>query len=378
MQLPLKDIIVLEFSQYLAGPCAGLRLADLGARVIKIERPETGEAGRKLSIKNMWVDDSSLLFHTINRNKESFAVDLNREEDLQWLRKLIRNAHIIIHNFRPGVMERKGLNYEEVKRINPSIIYTEISGYSENGPWKNKPGQDLLLQSLSGLTYTTGNKNDPPTPFGLAMGDYLCGNQAAQFIIAALIKAKKTGKGSLLQLSLMESLIDFQFEFLTTYFQSRKLPMRSEISNGNPLLSAPYGIYKTADGYLAIAMMPLSELNEILQLGALQDYREDEAFVKRDEIKAIIARRLLDHPNQYWLDKAAVLDLWIMPVLNWKEMEASQGYQILEMEQRVILNKSKSFLTTRCPIRINKKVLKSDKPAPEVGSGNETIKLFLG
>ncbi|MBS1748488.1 MAG: CoA transferase [Bacteroidetes bacterium] len=378
MQLPLKDIIVLEFSQYLAGPCAGLRLADLGARVIKIERPETGEAGRKLSIKNMWVDDSSLLFHTINRNKESFAVDLNREEDLQWLRKLIRNAHIIIHNFRPGVMERKGLNYEEVKRINPSIIYTEISGYSENGPWKNKPGQDLLLQSLSGLTYTTGNKNDPPTPFGLAMGDYLCGNQAAQFIIAALIKAKKTGKGSLLQLSLMESLIDFQFEFLTTYFQSRKLPMRSEISNGNPLLSAPYGIYKTADGYLAIAMMPLSELNEILQLGALQDYREDEAFVKRDEIKAIIARRLLDHPNQYWLDKAAVLDLWIMPVLNWKEMEASQGYQILEMEQRVILNKGKSFLTTRCPIRINKKVLKSDKPAPEVGSGNETIKLFLG
>jgi len=378
MQLPLKDIIVLEFSQYLAGPCAGLRLADLGARVIKIERPETGEAGRKLSIKNMWVDDSSLLFHTINRNKESFAVDLNREEDLQWLRKLIRNAHIIIHNFRPGVMERKGLNYEEVKRINPSIIYTEISGYSENGPWKNKPGQDLLLQSLSGLTYTTGNKNDPPTPFGLAMGDYLCGNQAAQFIIAALKKAKKTGKGSLLQLSLMESLIDFQFEFLTTYFQSRKLPMRSEISNGNPLLSAPYGIYKTADGYLAIAMMPLSELNEILQLGALQDYREDEAFVKRDEIKAIIARRLLDHPNQYWLDKAAVLDLWIMPVLNWKEMEASQGYQILEMEQRVILNKGKSFLTTRCPIRINKKVLKSDKPAPEVGSGNETIKLFLG
>ena len=186
---------------------------------------------------------------------------------LQWLRKLIRNAYIIIHN-SSGVMERKGLNYEEVKRINPSIIYTEISGYSENGPWKNKPGQDLLLQSLSGLTYTTGNKNDPPTPFGLAMGDYLCGNQAAQFIIAALIKAKKTGKGSLLQLSLMESLIDFQFEFLTTYFQSRKLPMRSEISNGNPLLSAPYGIYKTADGYFAIAMMPLSELNEILQLGA--------------------------------------------------------------------------------------------------------------
>lgn len=377
MLLPLKDIIVLEFSQYLAGPCAGLRLADLGARVIKIERPVTGEAGRKLAIKNLWADDSSLLFHTINRNKESFAVDLNNKEDLEWVKKLIAKAHVITHNFRPGVMERKGLNYDEVKKINPSIVYTEISGYTEKGPWKNKPGQDLLLQSLSGLTYTTGNRQDAPTPFGLAMGDYLCGNQAVQFIIAALIKARKTGESSLLQLSLMESLIDFQFEFLTTYFHSGKMPQRSAISNANPLLSAPYGIYKTADGYLAIAMMPLTELNQILQSKDLQVYKEEDAFSKRDEIKQIIAKRLLDHPNHYWLEKAGVLDLWIMPVLNWKEMAVTEGYRILDMEQKVMLDEDKSFLTTRCPIRINRKIIKSDKPAPAVGKNNTEIKESL-
>lgn len=377
MQLPLKNIIVLEFCQYLAGPCAGLRLADLGAQVIKIERPGKGEAGRKLAIKDLWADDSSLLFHTINRNKDSFAVDLNKEEDLEWVRKLISKAHVITHNFRPGVMERKKLDYEQVRKINPAIIYTEISGYTEKGPWKDKPGQDLLLQSLSGLTYTTGNRGDAPTAFGLAMGDYLCGNQAVQFIIAALIKARKTGKGSLLQLSLMESLIDFQFEFLTTYFQSGKLPQRSALSNGNPLLSAPYGIYKTADGYLAIAMMPLGELNKILQSEALQSYSEEEAFSKRDEIKQLIADCLLSQPNQYWLDKAAALDLWIMPVLNWKEMEASPGYQILQMEQKVMLSKERTFLTTRCPIRINRQLLRSDKGAPQVGNRNELIKSAL-
>ena len=185
MQLPLKDIVVLEFCQYLSGPCAGLRLADLGARVIKIEHPQKGEAGRKLAIKNMWVDDSSLLFHSINRNKESFAVDMNNEEDMVWLKKLIAKAQVITHNFRPGVMEKKGLGYETIKQINPSIVYTQISGYGEKGPWNHKPGQDLLVQSLSGLTYTTGSYDDAPTPVGLGIGDYL----------SLSFKAKKYRKG---------------------------------------------------------------------------------------------------------------------------------------------------------------------------------------
>ncbi|WP_343702133.1 CaiB/BaiF CoA-transferase family protein [Chitinophaga sp.] len=377
MGLPLDGMIVLEFSQYLSGPCAGLRLADLGARVIKIEHPEKGEAGRKLAIKNLWVDNSSLLFHTINRNKESFAADLNKEEDMQWVKQLIAKAHVVTHNFRPGVMERRGLDYEAVRRINPSIVYAQISGYGEKGPWKNKPGQDLLVQSLSGLAYTTGSFHDAPTPLGLGIGDYLCGNQAVQFIIAALVKARKTGRGTWLQLSLMESLIDFQFEFFTTYFQSRKVPERARLNNANALLSAPYGIYRTANGYLAIAMMPVQTLNKALQCAALNAYAEEEAFSKRDEIKSVIAGHLLTQTSEYWLERTGALDLWVMPVLDWEQMRATGGYQVLDMEQEIVLKNNRRFTTTRCPVRINNTLLKSDRPAPAIGEHNDSIKRSL-
>src|SRR5665647_1046000 len=131
MQLPLKGITILEFSQYLSGPAAGLRLADLGARVIKIERPGKGDAGRHLAIKNLWVDESSLLFHTINRNKESFVADLKNADDLVFVRQLIANADVITHNFRPGVMESLGLDYTHVIKINPAIAvsYTHLRAH---------------------------------------------------------------------------------------------------------------------------------------------------------------------------------------------------------------------------------------------------------
>lgn len=377
MRLPLQGIVVLEFSQYLSGPCAGLRLADFGARVIKIEHPQKGEAGRRLAIKDLWADDSSLLFHTINRNKESFAADLDNEEDLNNVKKLIAKAHVLTHNFRPGVMQKKGLGYSTVKSINPSIVYTHITGYGSKGPWKKKPGQDLLLQSLSGLTYTTGSSTDDPVPLGLGIGDYLCGNQAVQFIIAALIRAKKSGEGALIELSLLESLIDFQFEFFTTYFKSGKLPERSAVNNAHALLSAPYGIYKTPDGYIAIAMMPLKTLNQALQCEPLETFKEEETFSKRDAIKKIIADHLVTQKTNYWLQKAKELDLWMMPVMNWKEMKQSEGYKVLQMEQEIALGNHKKFITTRCPVRINKQLLLSSKPAPSVGEHVEHIKATL-
>ncbi len=376
MQLPLQNITVLEMCQYLSGPCAGLRLADFGARVIKIE-PVKGEAGRKLAIKNLWVDDNSLLFNTINRNKESFAIDLNNEDDMQCLKKLIAGADVFMHNFRPGAMERKALGYEEVSRIKPSIVYTQISGYGETGPLHKKPGQDLLVQSLSGVTYTTGSANDAPTALGLGIGDYLCGSQAVQFIMAALIKVKKTGKGCLLQLSLLESLIDFQFEFYTTYFQSGRMPQRAGFNNAHALLGAPYGIYKTADGYLAIAMVPIRKLNVVLQCKVLKAYEQQDDFRKRDEIKKIIANRVGEKSSAYWIEKCKALDLWVMPVLNWQQMKASEGYQALDMEQTIERPDGTKFITTRCPVRLNGTILRSGKPAPQVGGNNNQIKAAL-
>jgi len=372
MQLPLQGLVVLEFSQYLSGPSAGLRLADLGARVIKVERPNGGDAGRKLAIKNLWVDDNSLLFHTINRNKESFTADLKKEEDKAVLRKLIGKADVLIHNFRPGIMEKNGLDYAKVSAINPRIIYAEISGYGKEGPWKSKPGQDLLLQSITGLASTTGNDSNGPVPFGIAIADILCGAQLVQGILGGLIRRQKTGKGALIEISLMESLLDFQFELLTTYYASRQQPRRSNINNGHPLLSAPYGIYATAKGYLALAMMDVHELADALDCAALKQYGKDEAFARRDEIKKIIADHLLQHPAAYWLERLHNKNLWAMEVLDWEAMMNHQAYQCLQMEQQLEV-KDKKIITTRCPIRINGKRIYHHKPAPQLGEHNEAI-----
>lgn len=376
-QLPLHGLTVLEFSQYLSGPSAGLRLADLGARVIKIERPGTGDACRRLSIKNLWVDGDSLLFHTINRNKESYTADLKSEEGLQQIKKLIAVADVLTHNFRPGVMESAGLGYDDIKTLNPRLIYGAISGYGKEGPWKDRPGQDLLLQSMSGLVYTTGNENDNPIPFGLSIADSLCGAQLVQGILASLVRRGKTGKGALVEISMMESLLDFQFEFLTTYHSSGQLPKRSRNNNGNPLLSAPYGIYATADGFIAIAMVNIPQLAQAIASTPLAAYTQDQAFSHRDEIKSILAQHLLASPTRYWLERLHAEDMWAMEVLDWRTLTAHEGYRILEMEQPVTTARGKRVITTRCPIRIDGERLFSEKPAPMLGQDNIKIELEL-
>jgi crotonobetainyl-CoA:carnitine CoA-transferase CaiB-like acyl-CoA transferase len=372
MDLPLQGLVVLEFSQYLSGPSAGLRLADLGARVIKIERPGTGDAGRKLAIKNLWVDESSLLFHTVNRNKESFTADLKNEEDLEMVKKLIGKADVLIHNFRPGIMDKMGLDYESAKQINPRLIYAEISGYGKKGPWKNKPGQDLLLQSITGLAYSTGNGNNGPVPFGIAIADILSGAQLVQGILAALIRRQKKGVGALIEVSLMESLLDFQFELLTTYYISNQQPQRSFTNNGHPLLGAPYGVYETADGYIALAMMDIPALTKAIHCTLLESFTNDQSFAERNRIKEILAGHLITQPTNYWLERLQKQELWAMEVFDWEKMMNHDAYKCLQMEQAVHSN-GKQFIKTRCPIRINGERLYSDKPAPKLGEHTEKI-----
>ena len=332
-----------------------------------------GEAGRKLVIKDLWVDDNSLLFHTINRNKESFTANLKDKEDLTVIKKLITKADVLIHNFRPEVMGRNGLDYAAVKAINPRIVYAEVSGYGKKGPWKDKPGQDLLLQSMTGLAYTTGNGNNGPVPFGISIADIMAGSQLVQGILGGLIRRHKTGEGTLIEVSLMESLLDFQFELLTTYYTTRQQPQRSKVANGQPLLSAPYGIYDTADGHIAIAMMDIHVLADTIGCLGLKDFSKQEAFSRRDEIKTVLANHLLKQTTDYWLGLLQDAGLWSMHVLNWEEMTNETAYQSLGMEQKIKVGE-KEITTTRCPIRINGERLVSGRRAPGVGEHNELIK----
>ena len=372
---PLDGITVLEFSQFLSGPVAGLRLADLGARVIKIERPGSGDLCRTLYLSDTDLEGDSTLFHAINRNKESFAANLKSTEDINKIKKLISKADVITQNFRPGVIERIGLDYETVNKINPRIVYGTISGYGTEGPWKDLPGQDLLAQSRSGLVWLNGNGGEAPTPMGLAAADMLAGHYLVEGILSALIKSIKTQKGSYVETSLMEALLDFQFEVLTTYLNDgNRKPVRSSYNNAHAYLSAPYGIYKTEDGYIAIAMTPVPKLGELIQLESIKGFTDQkEWFTKRDEIKKLIGNWIIKNKTQHWLDILQPADIWCAEVLEWDKMMKNDGFKVLDMIQRIKRFDGLDIETLRCPIRFNNEIYKSERAAPVIGQHTKQI-----
>lgn len=374
---PLEGLVVLDFSIFLSGPSAALRLADLGARVIKVERPDFGDLCRQLYISELELDGDSTLFHSINRNKESFAANLKDPADMARVKALIKQADVLIQNFRPGVMERLGLGYETVRKLNPRLVYGEISGYGDEGPWVKKPGQDLLLQSITGLVYLNGDADRPPTPFGLAVVDLYAGAHLVQGILACLVRRGITGEGGFVQVSLMESILDFQFEVLTTYLNDgNQLPQRSAVSNAHAYLAAPYGIYETADGYLALAMGSIPVLGDLLDCPALTTpaYTDKETwFTQRDDIKRILVDHLLTQSTQYWLDILEPQDIWCADVLNWDRLFAHEGFQVLEMVQEVARDENVKLETLRCPIRIDGERLFANKGAPRIGQQTEEI-----
>ena len=372
---PLEGLLVLDFSQFLAGPSAALRLADLGARVIKIERPTTGDLCRKMYITNLEIDGDSTLFHSINRNKESLASDLKNESDREMVRKLIAQADVLIQNFRPGIMERLGLDYESVRRFNPRIVYGEVTGYGKEGPWRDKPGQDLLVQSLSGLVWLSGNADQPPLPFGLSVVDLFAGAHLVQGILACLVRRGVTGQGGYVEVSLIESILDAQFELITTFFNDGgKLPERSAVNNANAYLGAPYGLYDTKDGYISLAMGSVAQLGELLHCDELLQFTDSQSwFDQRDTIKRILAEHLKTQTTAQLLSILEPADIWCSDVLTWPALVQHEGFRVLKMDQEVRSRRGTVIRTTRCPIRIDGKIYKSANGAPGIGQHGAAI-----
>jgi crotonobetainyl-CoA:carnitine CoA-transferase CaiB-like acyl-CoA transferase len=376
----LEDILVVDFSQFLSGPSAALRLADMGAQVIKIEKPGTGDICRQLYVSDVMIEGESTIFHAINRNKQSYVADLKSAEDLEKVKQILARADVMMHNFRPGVMERLGLDYETVKKINPSIIYAEVNGFGDEGPWKDMPGQDLLLQAASGLAWLSNNNNESPTPMGVAVVDIMAGTHIAQGILATLYKRAVSGEGALVQVSMFESILDFQFEVLTCYYNDgNQLPVRSAINSGHAYIAAPYGIYKSNDGYLALAMTNIILLGELLGCEPLKEFtNSNDWFSKRDAIKEILAKHLVGGSTSQWLSILEKADIWCAQVMDYDKLMHEEGYGSLQMEITVKTSNGLSVTTTRCPLRVDGKLLVSSLGAPMLGEHNEKIEVQLG
>ena len=372
---PLQDLLIIDLSQFLSAPSATLRLADLGARVIKVERPGTGDICRTLYVSNTIINHESSVFQAINRNKESFQADLKHPGDKEKVMKLIARADVLVHNFRPGVIDRLGFDYETIRKVNPGIIYGEISGYGPRGPWIGKPGQDLLLQSLSGLTGLSGNAGKGPVPMGLAIVDILSGSHLAQGILAALVQRGKSGQAAKVSISMLESALDFQFETITTYYHDGGAPTeRTAFNNAHAYLGAPYGVYRAKDGFLALAMGAIPTLGKLLECPELEKYTEvADWYDRRDEIKKILAEHLETGTTGKWLSVLEPADIWCAEVLSWDRLFEHEGFKVLDMIQRVTMGDGFTYETTRCPIRIDGELLTAPLGSPALGEHTNAI-----
>jgi len=383
--LPLEGVLVVDFSQFLAGPVAALRLADLGARVIKVERPLTGDLGRTLAFAGMTLDGDTLSFQIMNRGKDSYAADLKDGTDLAAVKRLVAQADVLIQNFRPGVMERIGLDYESVRALNPRIVYGSVSGYGSDGPWRDLPGQDLLAQSISGLPWLSGSRDDGPVPVGLSIADLLASTHLAQGVTALLLRRERTGEGGLVETSLMEGMLDLQFELLSAHLNDRSVVVeRGGIHGANAFLAAPYGVYPTADGYLAIAMNPVPRIGALIGLAALEAFTDPQTWwSERDRIELLLADHLRGQPTAYWLAILQPADVWCAPVLTLPELVAHEGFRALGMDQEVHRPAADGsgearLRTTRSPLRVDRAILRHDRGAPRLGEHTAAIDRELG
>jgi crotonobetainyl-CoA:carnitine CoA-transferase CaiB-like acyl-CoA transferase len=381
VNLPLAGLLVLDMAQFLSGPYAALRLGDLGARVIKIERPDGGDLCLRLYLSDTEIGGDSTLFHAINRNKQSFAADFKNPADLALVRGLIRRADVLIQNFRPGIAARLGLGYDAVRALNPRLVYASITGYGESGPWVALPGQDLLAQARSGVMWLNGDADQGPVPFGLAVADMLAGAAIVQGVLACLVRRGTTGEGGHVETSLMEALVDLQFEVLTTHLNDGgRLPNRSGFRNANAYLAAPYGVYRTADGWLALAMTPLTKVAQLLEMSDLAAIAADAVagFTRRDEIKRMIASRLAAAPTARWLAVLQPADVWCAEVLDWPHLLGSEGFEVLDLLQTVTRDDAVRIRTTRVPLRIDGVRPSTDAAAPRIGQHTAALRQEFG
>jgi crotonobetainyl-CoA:carnitine CoA-transferase CaiB-like acyl-CoA transferase len=323
----LEGIRVLSFCHYLQGPAAAQYLADMGADVIKVE-PKTGAFERHWAGANTFVDDVSAFFVCANRNKRSVALDLKHPECRTVLDRLVASADVIIENYRPGVMERLGLGYEAVKAIRPDIVYASATGFGADGPLRDKPGQDLLVQARSGLMAASGSS---PTITGCAAVDQHGAALLAMGISAACFAKLKTGKGTRIEGSLFNAGIDMQMESLTLYYTGKQSRERFERDShlGSWFHQAPYGVYKLSDAYIVISLNPVAKIAEALDSDRLRDLVSLDTYAERDRIAAAVAEVL--EP----LDFATVSSKFDPPAIWYEKVN---DYDDLKVDPQAIHN----------------------------------------
>lgn len=370
----LEGIRVLDFTQMMVGPWATQFLADLGAEVIKVERRGTGDWERGLEAMGELLEGDSPFFLAMNRNKKSLALDLKHPEAKEIIYRLVPHSHAVVENFRPGVLDRLGLGYEDLSAINPRIVYASATGYGPDGPYVERPGQDLLIQAMSGLAAYGGRYEDPPTPCGSSIIDASTALLLAFSIMAGLWHARETGRGQKIDVDLLSTAVALQCQELAAFMNMEREFERSRAGIGGAWLSAPFGIYRTADGWMAIAMASLSVLAELLDLPELEGFDDSrKAYEHRDAIKELVQDRILEHPTEHWLELLGTRDVWCAPVQSFEQVVEDPQVAHNALIETVHLARVGDFRMVGIPMRFSATPGSIRTPPPEVGEHTEQI-----
>ena len=375
MAKALQDVTVLDFSHLLQGPFATQLLGDMGARIIKVERPGQGDLFRTMTFKNRWVGGTeSPNFLAWNRNKRSLAIDLKAPEAKAALYKISEKADVVIQNFRPGVMERLGLGYEDFRKINPRIIYCSASGYGDSGPYLSRPGQDMLIQGLSGLAAATGRRDGPPVPVGAGFADQIGALNIVYGILSALYWRERSGEGQEIKVDLLSALLQHQNQELVWAMNFNENLERPNSSIGHPGMDAPFGVYPTRDGWVTIAMSPYAKLVGVLGNKDLLAYDDKEVlFQKRDEVWEKLAAETRKWTTKDLLDAMLKVDIWCG--------ELKKHLQVIDDPQVKHMGNVTSYgHATAGDVKVIGPVVQMsatppaiDRPAPVVGQHSEEI-----
>lgn len=376
---PLQHIRVLDFTQLLQGPLCTQILGDLGADVVKIEKPG-GEWMRHWGILGSETDGEMDSFLAFNRNKRSMTVDLKDPAVLGAILKKSESFDVVVENFRPGVMDRLGLGYSDFAAVNPAIIFASSSGYGQDGPYSGRPGQDLLVQAMAGALFLTGREGDGPTPCGVGIADEYTGLHLTVAILAALAHRAHTGAGQRVSVDLFSCMVAAQQQEITVHLNQGDVLHRAAENVGHVGATAPFGVYPTSDGHLALAMMPCPALGKILDVDWLGAYQTNPAmYESRDKIHRTLAAHFQCDTTAHWIKLLDSHDVWCAPVQNYNDLENDPQVKHNNLLWDVPVGSDGGFFrTVGTPFRFSETQVELRHGVPRVGADNRELLAEFG
>jgi len=369
---PLEGLRIADFTQLAQGPFSTQILGDLGADIVKIE-PVKGDWMRHWSMANTYVNGEGVSFLTLNRNKRSIGLDLKNPKGKEVALRIIGASDVLTENFRPGVMNRLGLDYDTLHEKFPELVYVASSGWGQTGPYLTRPGQDLLAQAISGTSYLNGNADDPPVATAVGVADFTAGFHIVIGALAGVFRKQQSGLGQRVDVDLLSSMMHLYIQEFAVYLNGGGVPQRSNSDIPSAYLGAPYGYFQTNDGYIAIPMNPINKVAQLIGVEGYEDVTATQVMDGRDEVRRDLAKGFIKKTTQEWLDILLPEDIWCAPVQNFEDAEndpqIAENNMIVEWEHPV----AGKVRTTGVPFRLSETPGGVFRSAPCLGEHTNQI-----